>query len=304
VSEAAFTDDGVVIDSGEYSGLDSETARERLTADIESAETTTQYRLRDWGSPDSATGGTPIPVVHCDDCGSVLVPGRTCRSNCRSSSTRPGTPRRRRGGWKETTCPECGEPATRETDTMDTFVDSSWYFLRYVSPGAEDVPFDLDRANDWMPVDQYVGGIEHAVMHLLYSRFVTKVLADEEGGWHTASRSRTCWRAGDGPAGGREDVQVEGEHGLSPAHRRRVRCRHGPAVHHAGGPARARLRLGRGGRQVDAPVPGAPDGLGRGVRGGEARQPRARTPTATRSTITSPTRSTPPSPSRARSTTT
>jgi len=180
VSEGAFTDDGVVIDSGEYSGLDSETAA--------SGSQRTSKAPRRPPSIACATGdlptallGTPIPVVHCDDCGSVLVPEADLPVELPEFINTTGNPLDAAEEWKETTCPECGEPATRETDTMDTFVDSSWYFLRYVSPGAEDVPFDLDRANDWMPVDQYVGGIEHAVMHLLYSRFVTKVLADEEG---------------------------------------------------------------------------------------------------------------------------
>lgn len=174
----------VCIHSGALDGLDFAAAFEKVAELLQSQHAgapKTQYRLRDWGISRQRYWGCPIPIVHCDDCGDVPVPDEQLPVRLPENVVPDGagSPLAKMPEFYETTCPQCGKPARRETDTMDTFVESSWYFARYASPQFDAGMVDKKAADYWMNVDQYIGGIEHAILHLLYARFFTKLMRDE-----------------------------------------------------------------------------------------------------------------------------
>jgi leucyl-tRNA synthetase len=178
---AAYSEYGIAINSGEFSGLEYLAAVDAIAAALASKGLgckRIQYRLRDWGISRQRYWGTPIPIIHCEVCGVVPVPEQDLPVVLPEDLVPEGTgnPLNKDERFLACTCPKCGRPARRETDTMDTFVDSSWYYMRYCCPDAQSM---VDERTDyWMPVDQYIGGIEHAVLHLLYARFWTKVMRD------------------------------------------------------------------------------------------------------------------------------
>ncbi|MFA7437017.1 leucine--tRNA ligase [Castellaniella sp.] len=178
----ADKDIGHAIQSGKYDGLSTAQAIQAVATDLQAlglGEARTTWRLRDWGISRQRYWGTPIPIIHCPDCGPVPVPEKDLPVVLPEHLVPDGTgnPLAKDEAFLACACPSCGQPARRETDTMDTFVDSSWYFMRYASPGNDHAMVDA-RNDYWMPMDQYIGGIEHAVMHLLYARFWTRVMRD------------------------------------------------------------------------------------------------------------------------------
>ena len=181
---AASTDYGVLVNSGEWSGKLSEEAVGEMARFAEEkgfGEAAVTYRLRDWGISRQRFWGAPIPIIYCESCGTVPVPEKDLPVRLPDRADFTGTGESPLAGVAEfvnTTCPKCGGPARRETDTMDTFIDSSWYFFRYCDPQNTDAPFAKERVAYWTPVSQYIGGIDHAVMHLLYTRFWTKFMRD------------------------------------------------------------------------------------------------------------------------------
>jgi len=182
VADEAYTGPGVLFNSDFMNGMEIEDAKAAAIARIEAAGTgkgATIYRLRDWGVSRQRYWGCPIPVIHCEDCGVVPVPADQLPVELPKDVTFdvPGNPLDRHPTWKHVNCPTCAKPARRETDTLDTFVDSSWYFARFTDPKATK-PINGAAAAKWLPVDQYIGGIEHAVLHLLYARFITRALSD------------------------------------------------------------------------------------------------------------------------------
>ena len=187
-AEAALTEavsnDGIIVNSGPWDGLASDEARAKMTADAKArgiGEGTVQFRLKDWGISRQRYWGTPIPMVYCDKDGVQPVPDDqlpVVLPKVTEFTGRGDSPLAQVPEFVNTTCPKCGGPARRETDTMDTFVDSSWYFDRFTDPKNDRQPFAPAKAKYWLPVDFYSGGVEHAILHLIYSRFFTRVFRD------------------------------------------------------------------------------------------------------------------------------
>jgi len=189
ITETAFTDDGVMINSRFLDGMSPAAAFEKVADLLEQrslgnrpmGERKVQFRLRDWLISRQRYWGCPIPVIHCEVCGAVPVPAKNLPVELPAevSFDKPGNPLDHHPTWKHVDCPQCGKPARRDTDTMDTFVDSSWYFARFTDPWNEDQPTTLsavDGKRGWLPVNQYIGGVEHAILHLLYSRFYARAM--------------------------------------------------------------------------------------------------------------------------------
>jgi len=180
----AYLEEGEMVNSGQFNGLSSDAARKKMSVWMQKKGTAipkVNYKLRDWCISRQRYWGTPIPMIHCPECGVVPVPEKDLPVVLPLDvkiTGRGGSPLNRVSSFVRCSCPQCGRDARRDTDTMDTFVDSSWYFLRYASKRHDEVCFDSDEVDYWMPVDQYIGGVEHAILHLLYSRFFTKVLRD------------------------------------------------------------------------------------------------------------------------------
>ncbi len=186
VSRIATPGDGVLVNSGDLNGLTKAAAIQKAIEILQqrgTGEAAKNFRLRDWLISRQRYWGTPIPIIHCDSCGEVPVPQDQLPVELPSSdgldlSPKGTSPLGAATDWVNAPCPNCGKPAKRDSDTMDTFVDSSWYFLRYLNPNSTEFAFDVEEAKKWAPVDQYVGGVTHAILHLLYARFFTKVLHD------------------------------------------------------------------------------------------------------------------------------
>ncbi|WP_375661529.1 leucine--tRNA ligase [Bartonella sp. CR127HXZ] len=185
IAETAYTGDGVMINSSFLDGLTPKQAFEEAAKRLEKqmlngqpqGKKTVQFRLRDWGISRQRYWGCPIPMIHCTSCGVIPVPRTDLPVVLPDDVTfdQPGNPLARHGTWQNVTCPSCGQPAKRETDTMDTFVDSSWYYARFTAPFAQE-PVDKQAISEWLPVQQYIGGIEHAILHLLYARFFMRAM--------------------------------------------------------------------------------------------------------------------------------
>jgi leucyl-tRNA synthetase len=229
ITDTAYDGDGRMINSRFLDGMTIAAAKEEVARRLETetrhnhpvAQRQVNFRLRDWGISRQRYWGCPIPIIHCAKCGVVPVPvsDLPVRLPIDVPFDKPGNPLDHHPTWKHVACPHCGGNATRETDTMDTFVDSSWYYARFTDPWKEDAPTDRKVVDEWLPVDQYIGGIEHAILHLLYSRFFTRAMKatghagiDEpfEGLFTQGMVVHETYRRADGTWAAPAEVKIEG----------------------------------------------------------------------------------------------